>query len=54
MTTKDDSVTEIQVSDLDTSTEIRENDSMGWMLVTRAKQNDKMTISINRHIWYQI
>ena len=29
MTTKDHSVTEIQVSDLDTGTEIEDNDSMG-------------------------
>ena len=29
-TTKNDSVTEIQVSDLDTSPEIEDNDPMGW------------------------
>ena len=30
MTTKDDSITEIQVSDLDASTEIEDNDSIEW------------------------
>ena len=30
MTTKNDSVTEIQVNDVDPSMEIEDNDSIGW------------------------
>ena len=30
MTIENDSVTEIQVNDLDSNTEIKDNDSLGW------------------------